>query len=273
MITHPTNVTTATAFTAAAMFASFPWGIAGLAVPLIVFATGEAIASLFIPSHPLFKQFVDNKYKTQEREAIREHLIQELLKRNAKKEQGLMRVYNQIMERVNALYKVANDSSSKISIRDAARIEDASIDYLSLWLASIVMDERSKIVDIDDINERVANIDKTLKNDISNNSRNQLEKAKKEYQAILFRHKNMYTKKISLEATMTSLPDQIEEIYQMVLASPYSSSMESKLSDSLAKLNLEEALENELANDLYEITPELDSRKKKSSSAVQQRVS
>lgn len=270
MLTHSVNVSTATAFLAGSALASMPWGIVGAAIPLIVFVTGEMVASLFVPSHPKFKEYVDNKNRRQEREKARSHLVAEIQKRASKKEYGSVGVYNRIMERVEALYKVAGDSNSKITVRDAERIEDASIDYLSLWLAAIVMDERGRSTNIAEITNKLKQVEEALGGNLTNGERLQLEKAKKEYSSILFRHKNLYTKRISLEATMTSLPDQIEEIYQMVLASPYSSSMESKLSDSLAKLNLEEELENELANDLYDITPELDSRKKKN--VVLQRV-
>ena len=51
------------------------------------------------------------------------------------------------------------------------------------------------------------------------------------------------------------MPDKIEEIYQMVIAAPYSKGMGGRLEDSLSRLRLAEELEQELSFDLSDTLP------------------
>jgi len=59
---------------------------------------------------------------------------------------------------------------------------------------------------------------------------------------------------------MMAMPDQIEEIYQMIMASPFSSSLSSKLDESLSRLRLEDELQQELNDDLHDSVPSLPDR-------------
>ena len=75
--------------------------------------------------------------------------------------------------------------------------------------------------------------------------------ARDDYFAVKQRHDGLVARRMSIEAALVSLPDQVEEIYQMVVASPYSSVLGSKLGESLSRLQLEEDIELELSqNDL-----------------------
>jgi hypothetical protein len=75
--------------------------------------------------------------------------------------------------------------------------------------------------------------------------------ARDDYFAVKQRHDGLVARQMSIEAALVSLPDQVEEIYQMVVASPYSTVLGSKLGESLSRLQLEEDIELELSqNDL-----------------------
>jgi len=53
----------------------------------------------------------------------------------------------------------------------------------------------------------------------------------------------------ALEATLVSMPDKIEEVYQLVITSPYATDMGSKLEDSLARLRIAEEVAAEFDDD------------------------
>ena len=62
-------------------------------------------------------------------------------------------------------------------------------------------------------------------------------------------------KTIAIDAALASMPDKIEEIYQMVIAAPYSKGVGGRLEDSLSRLRLAEELEQELSFDLSDTLP------------------
>ena len=62
-------------------------------------------------------------------------------------------------------------------------------------------------------------------------------------------------KTVAIDAALASMPDKIEEIYQMVIAAPYSKGMGGRLEDSLSRLRLAEELEQELSFDLSDTLP------------------
>ena len=58
------------------------------------------------------------------------------------------------------------------------------------------------------------------------------------------------------QATLISLPDKMEEVYQLVITSPYSSEMGSKLEESLSRLRIAEEVASEFdAPELSDFKP------------------
>jgi hypothetical protein len=101
------------------------------------------------------------------------------------------------------------------------------------------------------VQQRMDDIDQQLKTAPDGPQRRQFAQARAEYASLLQRHDAMTSKRQSMEATMLAMPDQIEEIYQMIMAAPFSSGMSSKLGESLSRLRLEDELEQELNDDLH----------------------
>ena len=54
------------------------------------------------------------------------------------------------------------------------------------------------------------------------------------------RARRMAVRRSVLEATLVSMPDKLEELYQLVMASPYAKDMGSKIEDSLSRLRIAE---------------------------------
>jgi hypothetical protein len=281
---------------AAAALLSLPFGLGIGLLPVLLYATGASIASLYIPGLKSFQDRVDNLFNRQRRTVAREHLCREISLRApgvvwadeadaspapvastpnptryrqrgdknpiavADEAAGYQSAYRRMCERVSSLKMIAADRQTQMSSDDIERLEDTTLDYLSLWLASLVTEDRSRSVDQDDVRRRIGDLDAQLANAADSPEARQLRRAKADYTALLARQSAMQTKRQAIEAAMMAMPDQIEEIYQMIMAAPYSSSISSKLDESLSKLRLQEELEQELDEDLRDTVPSLPER-------------
>ena len=160
--------------------------------------------------------------------------------------------YRVIVERSEVLYRIAGEASSQLSYDDAERVDKASVDYLALWLAQVTIQERLRSGEEATLDRRLREAERSLAEVQEDDPRYRLLKmARDDYAAIKLRHDRLVARRMSIDAALVSLPDQVEEIYQMVVASPYSSVLGSKLGESLSRLQLEEDIEMELSqNDL-----------------------
>ena len=134
---------------AVAAILSIPFGFGIGAIPLLAFAAGEIIAALYVPSSIKFRDDVDRKWRARERLATRQRLLAEIDARARATSFHLqtMNAYSRMASRVASLYSRANDRQTKLSPGDIERLDDATIQFLSMWLASLVMDERGEWVD------------------------------------------------------------------------------------------------------------------------------
>ena len=242
---------------AAGVLLSIPYGFGAGLLPIIGFAAGETIAALFVPYSENFRARVDKKYREQAREATRSHLLDEIGRRDerTKGAYGSFESYQRMLGRVASLYRVANDSRTELSVRDVEKLDDATLDYLRMWLAALVIEERAKAVVPKDIEARLQIIERDLKDGEPGTDQKQLQKARNEYLSLITRHRRMVSRKLGIEAAILSMPDQMDEIYQTIVTAPASTDVDSKLADSIAKLGLQEDLEAELEGALRETAP------------------
>jgi hypothetical protein len=262
MLTSQTNVYALLGSVAAGLVLSIPFGFGLGAVPLVVFGAGEAIAAMFVPSSPTFRAKVDRRFREQAREGMRAHLEEEIRKRvgNRNASRGSMAAYGRMVDRVASMYRIAEDRRTQLSVRDVERLDDATLDYLSVWLAILVIDDRSAAVDLREIERRLETIDRDLGEAKAGMDLRQLQKARAEYAGLVGRHRRMLSRKTALEAALVSMPDQMEEIYQTIVTAPTSSDVGSRLEDAIARLRLEEDVEAELAGELGESVPDFSAR-------------
>lgn len=247
---------------ALAALAAIPFGIVGAALPLIAFGVGEVLALLVIPDLPNFRSRVDQDDRRNQRTKVRAHLITEIKSRlpiflNGRQidrnpgrqisEANLRRIsdYNKMISRIQSLSDVAADSRTQLGMAEIERLHEASANYLSLWLASIIMESREQSVDMSQVKRKLAEVEAQLRTASPQNARG-LRQAQNDYQSMLTSRSVMAGKAEAIEAAMLSMPDKIEEIYQMVLSSSFSPGLGGKLEDSLSRLRLEEELEEEL---------------------------
>ncbi len=291
MLTSQTNVYAGLGSCAAGVLLSLPFGLGLGLLPVLAYAAGAAIASLYVPSSPGFRSRVDARYRRERREAARVELCSQIDKRvpgidwkdgkvggdddtsTRYRQKGgkhlpyvsseaatCLAAYRRMCERVNSLQEVANDRRTQMSTDDIERLQETTLDYLSLWLASLVTDDRARAVDQNEVRQRIDALDDQIASAGDTPEARQLRRAKADYSALLARQSAMQTKRQAIDAAMMAMPDQIDEIYQMIMAAPYSSSISSKLDESLSKLRLQEELEQELDDDLRDTVPSLHDR-------------
>ncbi len=293
MLTSQANLYAGLGSGALGALLSLPFGFGVGLIPLLLYAAAASIASLYVPSSPTFRAGVDTAFRKQQREIAREHLCREISSRapgivwhrdasdqgdptdssphsrprepwspapTLDKSATYLDSYRRMVARVNSLQLIASDRETQLTGQDIERLEDTTLDFLSLWLASLVTDDRSKAVDQDDVRRRIADLDVQLAKVTDDPTARQLRHAKADYTALLSRQAAMLTKRQAIEAAMMAMPDQIEEIYQMIMAAPFSSSISSKLDESLSRLRLEDELEQELNDDLHDNIPSLPER-------------
>ncbi|MFZ2754741.1 MAG: hypothetical protein WAZ48_15025, partial [Lysobacteraceae bacterium] len=209
-----------------------------------------------IPDLPTFRSKVDRSARRAAIDQRRAQLQQEifLLHGGMERVQGMAmwQKYQAIVERATVLYRIAGEEQSQLSYDDAERVDKASVDYLALWLAEATIRDRLRSGEEATVDRRLRDAEKALAEvDASDPRYRHMKMARDDYFAVKQRHDGLVARRMSIEAALVSLPDQVEEIYQMVVASPYSSVLGSKLGESLSRLQLEEDIELELSqNDL-----------------------
>lgn len=235
---------------AAGIFLSIPFGFGMGVLPLIAFGAGELIAAMYVPSSLTFRASVDKRNRQQKRFAVRTQVWTEISSRERKTQafQQHARSYGRMIERITSLQRRAKSGVKLLSREDMERLEDAVIEFLCMWLASLVMEERSELIRSEDLEGRIAKLDKELASPKSGGDIRQLQKARADYQSVLERHQRMMSRKVALEAALFSMPDQLEEIYQTLMTLPASEELGSRLDEALQKLKLQEDIETELSD-------------------------
>jgi hypothetical protein len=281
MLTSQTNLHAVLGMGAVAALAAIPFGLVGAALPLLALGAGEVIAGLVVPDLPTFRARVDQASRRARRDEVRATLLSELVRRIPLEIRGAslmpsrapegstrrseapsldaanrqrMVAFNRMGEQIQALSGVAQDRDSSLGAPEIERLHDAALDYLSLWLARLQIDEREGASDLRDIRDKLAQIERSLP-DADRATAAQLRRAQIEYQGILDRRGALAGKTVAIDAALAAMPDKIEEIYQMVIAAPYSKGMGDRLEDSLSRLRLADELEQELSLNLSDTLP------------------
>ncbi|MDS4015188.1 MAG: hypothetical protein RKP46_12705 [Candidatus Accumulibacter sp.] len=256
VLTSQANLYAFLASLAAGALLSIPFGFGVGAIPLIAFAAGEVLAALHIPSLPSFREKVDRSWRAETRQASRAQLIAELQKRAAKREgfQARLRTYQRMMERVTSLYQRAESGHSRLAPRDVEQLDDVTIEYLCLWLAILVIDDRMEAINLREVDGKLAAVNRELAAPLPGTDLRQLQKARADYNALVERHNRMLSRRRALEAALLTMPDQIDEIYQTIMTLPASEEIGSRLEEAVSRLRVQEDIETDLAEALPGMT-------------------
>jgi hypothetical protein len=255
MLLHPTNVSAFFGSLTAAAILSIPFGLGVGALPLIAFAAADGIASMFIPSSPKFRARVDKKIRDEARHDARSHLVTEIQRRVHSNDRG-WNGYRRIIEIVTSLKSAARLRDTSLSASDIERLEDAAISYLGLWLAKLVVEERRKAIDLDDILDKITDVDVQIETVETDDERRRLQKARGDLDRIRQRRQALDSRATAVDAAVLAMVDTFEEVYQQVVTSPTSVEVTRHLQEAVERLQLEEGLDlavEEELGDLYRI--------------------
>ncbi len=235
---HPANQALVMGGTAMGVLASLPYGWSALGLTGLGILALQVIGLAIVPSLPSFRKTVDDRLRRSAREQRRKRLIEEI------KAQGgspYANTYNQMNERVQALYRTASDAHSSLSTREVEQLDDLVVSYLAMCLSDTAMkpQEGNDVASV--ATRKLQGLNQALqKNGLHEAEQEQLKRAKLEYEEVLARQARMSSRRSLLEASLLSMPVRVEEVYQMVVASPGAGDLGALLEESVAKLRAAE---------------------------------
>jgi hypothetical protein len=213
----------------------------------------EILAALAIPSLPSFRMAVDRQQHQALQSQRRINLLSEI---SSYGDNTALVTYQHMYSRVQALYQTANDSRNSLTRQDVERLEDLTVDYLGLCAVNLSLKQRKDRANDEVVAKRMASIQNQLQNtQLPEDEARQLRSVLAEYTEVANRARRLAVRRSALEATLMSLPDKMEEVYQLVITSPYASDMGGKLEESLSRLRLAEEVAAEFeAFDAFDTT-------------------
>jgi hypothetical protein len=195
-----------------------------------------------VPGSPVFQAAIQRKKRAERRVEVRSHLEAEILRRVGEEHGGWDRVRH-IGERVRSLKKVVQGSESSLSVRDVERLEDALVDYLGLWLARLVIDERLRSQSDRDIQAQLEDLELHLEEAGALADRRRLEKARQDLLGVQQRRGSLRSRAVALDAALLATVDTIEELHQQLMTNPGSAEATRQLEEAVSRLKVEEELD------------------------------
>jgi hypothetical protein len=252
MLTSSPNVVGLSAALVVAAGLSIPFGVGVAAIPVVGAIAAEAIMALFIPSSPVFRAHIDRRKKQRRREEARQHLAEEISAR-APADHAHWRTYERMTQRLESLKQLARSRDTSLNAFQVERLDDATVDYLGMWMAWIAMRERWENVDERKLRTRLAEIDDQLERTRDVLDRRHLDRAKEDLARILDRRQSLWGRAAAVEAAMLSMADTFEEVYQRVVANPASADITRELDEAVERMRVEEELDLAVDAELEEL--------------------
>jgi len=256
MLKTQTNVTAGLAALATAAVVAIPLGLAGAAIPLVLFGAGEAIASMFVPSSQTFRNLIDRRVRAKKREAFVEHLRKQI-ERLAMRDDDNWGTYQRMLDRVASIQDLRKHRKDVITERDLERLEDAAMDFLSLWLTQLSISDRLDSLGSKGLNKQHYQTEERLKKNPDDVT---LRKAKADLDELVKRAERLARRKTVVDAAMIGLPDAVEEIYTAAITSPTAGDVASRLQEAVDRLHIDEELDSKLDAEMGDIPLRLASR-------------
>lgn len=240
MLLSQTNLNALLVALAGGALLALPLGLAGFAIPLVLFGVGDAIAAMFISSSPKFRERIDTKHRRLRGEAITAHLTREIGRRTDSND-ARWDVHHRLHERAQSLREAKEvPGGAQITRQDVERMDDATLDYLALWLAALSLRERLCSLDESELRRRLAESSERLEEFPDDRT---LAKVKADIEQLLERRQRLATRRTVVETALLALPDAVEEIFQAALTSPTAGEIGRKLQEAVDQLAIEEELE------------------------------
>lgn len=250
MLRSPTSLYSGLGAVATGALLSIPFGLGIGALPLLAYATGSAIAALFVPSSKSFRDKVDRARRAEERLAVRDRLAAEIKRRGAERSGAARAAYDRLLDRIRALEAMETGGLGEDELE---RLADVSVNYLSLWLAKLVGEERASSTDAAELRYRLETVERRIEEAEGTEERRTLERAREDLARLVRRREGLEAKLVALDAAMLALPDAVEEIYQQLVTRPNAPDAGAQLQQAVDRLRIEESLDLVVDEELADI--------------------
>jgi hypothetical protein len=250
MLLHQYNMYGFLGSAAAATVLSIPLGLGPALIPILAYGAGTSIAALFVPGSRKFQEAVDRRKRDEAREGARAHLISEIDKRVGR-DDGHWAVYQRMIERRDSLRRAAAERENAITQTDVDRLDDATVDFLGLWLGRIAIHERSQAFSAQALQARIDQLAADIETTDQPENKRRLIKARSDLISLVKRREEMRTRDAAAEAAMLSMSDTFDEVYQRVMANPTSEDVvQTELRAAVERLDIEEELDHVLYDEV-----------------------
>lgn len=261
LLGHPLSLSgLLTAITAGAVL-SVGFGLAPAAIPILLYIGGQALIGLFLPSSPIFREYVNSKKRAEYREALRVHLQEQIGQRSQafrlEDWDDLVRYrqrYTQMRDRLAQLLRLAGGGRSGLSASDLERLDDATVDYLRLIYSRILLYERLNAEDSGSIERQIADIQYQLQQEHTGVDRKRLEQAHSDLTRMLDRRAGLPAKDAATAAQLITMSEAFEEIYHRVTTDPTSEGVGEFLREATERLTIEEELAMSVDDEMEQLS-------------------
>lgn len=231
MLGHPANLGALCASVVAGSATLVFSGVAPLAlVPIVSYLGLTAVASLFVPDSPVFQEYVRRRRERERRQGLRTHLIEQidtLVPRALPSAHASGRrdwrhdyrpywsIYDRMRQRFEQLNRAKAAGTVALSPYDLDRLDDATLDFLRLFHARLLIHQRLHSIDPTAIQRELERIDYQLEHPDQNGADAlRLQKARDDLAALLARHRSLIARDTSAAASLASMADTFEEVFQ-----------------------------------------------------------
>jgi hypothetical protein len=256
MLFSQTNINVLLGTLALSALLAIPLGWAGVTLPLVFFTAAELIASMFVPSSASFRHGVDRKLRLQRRAAAHQHVRDEIAQRTDGANPNWS-VFQRMLQRAASLREMLKyRGTAAISEQEVERMEDAAYDFLSLWLASLSIQERLASLKKADLDRRLETVEREAREVARGRGAGDpgsFDRAKADLQELIARRERLISRRAAVESAILALPDAVEEIYQSAITAPIAGDVERRLQDAVDRLNIEAQLDQSFREEIDEL--------------------
>jgi hypothetical protein len=246
MLKHEAVITSGLISVILGFLLSMMVGVTGFFAPPLLFLTMIALATLFIPSSPVFQDGVNRKVKQEEMEKNRTFLLSKLVKtsldnygykRKEWNSNGVRKKYVEMMGELEALQEIAGNDQSSISSRDLENLEDASVNFLRMAYALQHINTRS----VKDSTKQIDKLDFQIANATGIDKR-KLQSIRSDLASNQSQRDRIPAKKAAIEAQMESIYQAFSDIHYQVVANPGDAGAVNFLREATSRLQIEEEI-------------------------------
>jgi hypothetical protein len=244
---HPAHLALVSAGLSVAGLAGVFGGLPEMALSAVGLLAVEGVALLNVPGSTTFQRNADRRFEDEE-------FAEKLTRLSAEVPQSRKASVERMLERLEGLQSLERDSSSAVSREDVLAVRQAIVVYLSLINELAPLNRRDSYVSADAVRSKIGKLEKQRQKADGVQAKH-LEKAIHDYKRIYDRQINLGPKRQRIEAALELVPDQVEEIHQVIISASAGGVSRSQLDLVVDRLQFIEQLE---ADDDFSIDPLMD---------------